>query len=144
MIDRRKIFFQLEQDASGYPPVATESLWAVPTKVSSEYVLDNIPFFEKVANIGDTVAVDEVDGRLWHRATVRRTDHSLLRVVGLNGSDPITVGKELEALGCAWELDAAHHLISVDVPPVALERVQALVGERAASGLVDYEEAILR
>lgn len=144
MIDRRKIFFQLEQDGSGYPPVATESLWAIPTEVCSEYVLDNIPFFEKVATIGDTVSVEELEGRLWHRATVRRTDHSLIRVVGLSGSAPVAVGKELEALGCAWELDATHHLISVDVPPAALDGVQAVVVERAASGAIDYEEAILR
>jgi len=144
MMERRKIFFHLDQDGSGYPPVATESVWAIPTEVPAEYVLDNIPFFESVATIGDRVAVDEMDGRLWYRATVRRTDHSLIRVVGLDGSDPAPVGRELEALGCAWELDAAHHLISIDVPPGVLDRVQAVVAERATSGAIDYEEAILR
>jgi hypothetical protein len=144
MIERRKIFFELEQDGSGYPPVATESLWAIPTDNPTEYILDNIPFFERVATIGDRVAVEELDGRLWHRATVQRSDHSLLRVAGLDGNDPAPVGKELEALGCSWELDAAHHLIAVDVPPGALDRVQAVVARRATSGTIDYEEAILR
>ena len=90
------------------------------------------------------MSVEELDGRLWHRATVRRTDHSLIRVVGLGGSAPVAVGKELEALGCTWELDATHHLISVDVPPAFFDAAQAVVVKRAASGAIDYEEAILR
>ena len=144
MTDRRKIFFQLARDESGYPPVATESLWAIPTGICSEYILDNIPFFQNVATIGDTVSVEELDGRLWYRATVRRTDRSLIRVVGLGGSAPVAVGKELEALGCAWELGATHHLISVDVPPASFDAAHAVVVKRAASGAIDYEEAILR
>jgi hypothetical protein len=143
MTNRRKVFFDLEQDGSGYPPVATESMWATPTEVPTEYVLDNIPFFERVATIGDTVRVEEVEGCFCYRETVKRTDHSLIRVVGADVADITQVGKELEGLGCSWELDSVHHLISVDVPPEALERAQALVAERAKSGKIDYEEAIL-
>jgi len=117
---------------------------AISTSNPSEYVLDNIPFFQRVATIGDTVTVEELDGRLWHRATVRRTDSSLIRVVGLDGSDPAIVGKELEALGCSWELDASHHLISIDVPSGLLDKVQGVVALHAKSGTIDYEEAILR
>lgn len=144
MNDRRKVFFELEQDASGYPPVATESLWAIHAETSMEYVLDNIPFFERVATIGDKVRGEEVAGRIWYRATTGRTSHSLIRVVGLDDNDPIDVGRELERMGCSWELDAAHHLIAVDVPREALDRVQTLLAQHAALGNIDYEEAILR
>jgi hypothetical protein len=144
MNERRKVFFDLELDESGYPPAATESLWAIPTENSVEYVLDNIPFFERVATIGDKIRVEEVAGRIWYRATICRTSHSLIRIVGLNGKDPIRVGRELEQMGCYWELDAAHHLIAVDVPREVLDRAQALLAQHATSGEIDYEEAILR
>ncbi len=144
MNDRRKVFFDLEQDESGYPPVATESLWAIPTEDFLEYVLDNIPFFERVATIGDRIRVEEVAGRIWYRATIGRTDHSLIRIVGLDDKDPISMGMELEQMGCSWELDAAHHLIAVDVPREVLDRAQILLAQHATSGEIDYEEAILR
>jgi hypothetical protein len=144
MNERRKVFFDLEQDESGYPPVATESLWAIPTEASTEYVLDNIPFFERVATIGDRIRVEEVAGRIWYRATIDRTSHSLIRVVGLDDKDPIHVGRELEQMGCSWELDAAHHLIAVDVPRGVLDRAQNLLAQHVVSGKIDYEEAILR
>ncbi|MEO5727236.1 MAG: DUF4265 domain-containing protein [Byssovorax sp.] len=144
MNKRRKVFFDLEQDESGYPPVATESLWAIPTENSMEYVLDNIPFFERVATIGDKIRVEEVAGRIWYRATIGRTSHSLIRIVGLDDKDPISVGRELEQMGCSWELDVAHHLIAVDVPHEVLDRARALLAQHAISGEIDYEEAILR
>jgi hypothetical protein len=138
------VFFELEQDESGYPPVATESLWAIGTEKPSEYIVDNIPFFERVATIGDKIFVEEVAGRLWYRATVSRTSHSLIRVVGLDDKDPTTMGMALEQMGCSWELDPAHHLIAVHVPREILVRAQALLAEHATLGEIDYEEAILR
>ncbi len=143
MNDKRKIFFDLVQH-DGYPPVATESLWATPTSISSEYVLDNIPFFGRTATIGDTVRVEEREGRLWYCATIKRTDRSLIRIVGLDGTDPTSIGDELRRLGCSWELDSPHHLIAVDVPPEALDDLQHTLAEHAKSGAIDYEEAILR
>lgn len=144
MSDRRRVFFELEQDESGYPPVATESLWAIGTQRPFEYIVDNIPFFERVATIGDTISVEDVAGRLWYRTTIARTSHSLIRVVGLDDEDPTTTGMALEQLGCSWELDAAHHLIAVHVPREVLVHAQALLAEHAARGEIDYEEAILR
>ena len=38
-----KIVFSLVPDEDGYPPVASESLWAVNV-ADDEYRLDNIPF----------------------------------------------------------------------------------------------------
>jgi Domain of unknown function (DUF4265) len=144
MSENRKVFFDLEQDESGYPPVTTESLWGISTEAATEYVLDNIPFFEREATIGDKIRVEEVAGRIWYRATISRTSHSLIRVVGLDDKDPISLGMDLEQMGCSWELDAAHHLIAVDVPPEVLVRVQTLLAQYATSGKIDYEEAILR
>jgi hypothetical protein len=93
-------------------------VWAIPTEMSMAYVLDTIPFFERVATIGDRIRVEEVAGRIWYRATIGRTSHSLIHVVGLDGKNPIGVGSELEKMGCPWELDATHHIIAVDVPGI--------------------------
>jgi len=42
--DRVKVYFDLEKDADGYPPVNSESMWAVPMG-EFRFRIDNIPFF---------------------------------------------------------------------------------------------------
>ena len=38
------VWFRLDQDEDGYPPVQTESVWAIPFGEGT-YILDNVPFF---------------------------------------------------------------------------------------------------
>jgi hypothetical protein len=68
-----RIHFQLEQDEDGYPPVVVESLWAESGENHNEYVIDNVPFFVRVATIGDTVRVREEDGNRWFESLVHRS-----------------------------------------------------------------------
>lgn len=68
-----RVHFQLEQDEDGYPPIAVESLWAEPSAQPNEYVIDNVPFFVRIATIGDTVRVREEDGNRWFDSLVHRS-----------------------------------------------------------------------
>lgn len=49
----------MEQGEDGYPPVAVEFLWAKPGAQLDEYVIDIVPFFIRIATVGDTVRVRE-------------------------------------------------------------------------------------
>ena len=145
MTDLVKIHFRLEQDDDGYPPVSTESLWAMPGPETGEYVIDNIPFFAHEVTIGDTVTVAEEDGLRWFDALVRRSSSSLLRAVFFVEAQMERVSQHLTALGCSVEYMKAYKLLAIDVPSnVKLASIQDYLGEEAAAGNLDYEEPILR
>jgi hypothetical protein len=139
----RKIFFELEQDEDGYPPAASESVWAIPL-VEDRYVIDNIPFFAREATLGDIVEVTEKDGTLYYKSTFKRSGNSLIRIVYLKETDPSVVRDKLKTFGCSSEWDETHHLIAVSVPPeVKLSDVQVFLQDGFEQGNWDYEEPIL-
>ena len=141
-----KLFFALEQDGDGYPPVAVESLWAVPAGQPHEYRLDNIPFFARQATDGDVVRASEGDGGvLWFERMVKPSGKSLLRVTFFQPTKVQEVRAALERIGCATEWDDAHCLVSVSVPlSIELKSVQSYLEDQAQAGYLDYEEALLR
>ena len=146
MIERVKLFFALEQDEDGYPPVAAESLWAIPTKQPHEYMLDNIPFFARQATSGDIVqAREEAGGNLWFERMVRSSGKSLLRVTFFQPNKVQDVRESLKRLGCSTEWDDTHRLVAVSVPPdIKIESIQSYLSEQAQAGCIDYEEPLLR
>jgi hypothetical protein len=59
-------------------------------------------------------------------------------------TDPQALRAHLESMGCETELDAAHTLIAVNLPPrAALAEIQAFLMAGEAAGQLGYEEAIL-
>ncbi|HEL5339990.1 TPA: DUF4265 domain-containing protein [Stenotrophomonas maltophilia] len=140
-----KVFFQLEPDADGYPPVSVESVWATPGKAEREYVIDNIPFFEAEAALGDTIHVQEREGQLWFDRVVSRSENSLIRIVFFDKSCVETVKSQLESLGCSTEYLRQYDLLAVNVPSSAnLADVQAYLRSEERAGRIDSEEPILR
>ncbi|NUQ74302.1 MAG: DUF4265 domain-containing protein [Polyangiaceae bacterium] len=122
----RKIVFHLEQDDEGFPPAATESLWARSTERNNEFVIENLPFFAREATLGDVVDVTEKDGSLYYRSTICRSGNSLIRIICYNGSEPLTLCKELEAMGCVTEYIEAYRMVAVNVSSGAkLDNVRA-------------------
>jgi hypothetical protein len=140
-----KVHFRLVQDEDGYPPAAVESVWAQPTTKPGEYVLDNVPFFAREATIGDVVLVRDEDGHLWFDKVVRRSQNSLVRVVFFDRTCVERVNERLVSLGCSTEYITAHNLLAVSIPDtVSLRDVQGYLQSEAGSGILDYEEPILR
>ena len=140
-----KIHFHLEQDEEDYPPVSTESLWAIPDPKTGEYVIDNIPFFASKATLGDTVTAAEEDGLLWFDALVHRSSNSLLRAVFFVEAHMERVSQHLAALGCSVEYMKTYKLLAINVPGnVELTSIQDYLGGEAVAGNLDYEEPILR
>ncbi len=144
MMGYRKIFFHLERDVDGFPPVAAEGVWARPTEAGL-YVVDNIPFFARAATLGDTVAVETEGGRLWYRTTVQASANSLLQVLTLTSGSVEEVVTLLRRLGCSLERDATGQLLAVNVPPeTPLPIVLTHLSVLASGELVAYEAVLLR
>ena len=139
----KKLFFRLEPDEDGYPPVSAESVWAEEQE-PGRLVLDNIPFFATQATLGDVVDAVVEDGVLTYKTTVRHCGNSLIRIVCYKGTDPAEVRRQIEVLGCSSELDSHHSLISVNIPTnIDLKVVQAFLRQGAVEDKWDYEEPLL-
>ena len=145
MGDSVKIHFQLQQDEDGYPPVAAESIWALPGSHANEYVVDNVPFFERDATLGDVILARKEDGNLWFEKVARRSENSLIRITFFDRGVVEEVCKSLAALGCVTEALKQYNLVAVSIPAnIDLSDVQAYLQAQARAGALDYEEAILR
>lgn len=140
-----RIHFQLQQDQDGYPPVAVESIWATPGDAPNIFVLDNIPFFAGQATVGDVVKARKEDGRYWFDHAVAKSGNSLIRVVFFNPNGADEVKAWLVSGGCAAEYLQAHNLMAVNIPvETDLASIQQYLDAKAAEGVLDYEEPILR
>ena len=142
-----KVYFRLEPDVDGYPPVSVESVWARSSGADGEYVLDNVPFFEKAATLGDTIHAQETDGVLWFDRLVSRSQNSLLRAVFFqpHGEAESEICRQLESLGCQVERWKNHHLLAISVPAqISLTMIQEYLHRQSEAGTLDYEEPILR
>lgn len=140
---RRRIFFTLEQDDEGYPPVGEESVWA-SKRDDGRFTIDNIPFFATAATLGDVVEAEEDEGVLRYKTTVQHSGNSLIRVLCHKHADPKSAQEELEGLGCQTELLSEYRLIAVNVPPeVRLGDVQKLLARHREEGEWGYEEPLL-
>jgi len=136
-----KIYFEIEQDDDGYPPVAVESVWAAPE--AGAYRIANIPFFSDDATIGDIVSCVEEEGKLWFDEVIRESGNSLIWVIlfEAGGSDVV---KDLENAGCEVERYNAQQL-AISVPEnVPLETVQNYLSIREDNEDLEFAEPILR
>jgi hypothetical protein len=140
-----KVFFEIVQDEDGYPDCTVESVWAMSTDVPGEYIIDNIPFYARVATCGDIVRVRvDAEGVRWFESVVREAECSLMRVIVRDEANLPGVIEALQNLGCEVER-ARGCFFAVSIPfAVELEKVQAWLAEREGGGMLYYEEPILR
>ena len=140
---RERLVLRLERDEDGYPPVDLERIWIEQIDENTAKV-DNIPFFSKEVALGDVVRFEKFGEELRYVSTVRRSGNSLVRVVYYPPADPTELRRCIEELGCETELDAAHTLIAVSVPPGEhIKSLQAFLEASESKGESGYEEAIL-
>lgn len=79
--DYVRVRFHLLQDDDGWPPVASEGLWALP--LGGNLVrLDNIPWFPRNVASGDTIRTrTDSDGVLWATDKVEWSGNCTIRVI---------------------------------------------------------------
>jgi hypothetical protein len=140
----KKISFELEQDADGYPPDRWESLWGYETE-DGYYCIDNIPFYAKGVSSGDVVAVVPKEGQLQFERVVRPSANSVVRLYVSDVSDMQATRDSFRELGCESELHSNPKFIAVEVPgTVAADPVDELLEAGAKSGRWEYEWGVLR
>lgn len=143
--DLVKIFFHLEQDEDGYPPVATESLWAKKVP-GGGYQLDNVPFYAKGVSWNDIVEAEpDEDGALNYKKVIRQAGHSTIRVIVFDAAEVSPLRKELEKLGCDSEQDYVPQLMSVDIPPAeGIRNIWSLLEQGLSGDRLEYENACIQ
>jgi hypothetical protein len=137
-----KVFFRLEPDEDGYPPVEVESLWGLRRSKGVE--LDNIPFYARGVALGDVVAVKaDPDGVLWFDGLVRASGHSTIRLWFAREDDVQSTCAELRTFGCSYEGDLPR-LVAIDIPPnVPYDSIREYLDRQEAASVFEYEEACL-
>jgi hypothetical protein len=141
--DWTKVVFKLEQDDEGYPPAASESVWAKQIG-DNRYRIENIPFFARNVSFGDVVETTDDHGRLMVTRRVDQSNHSTIRVMLKRVDDVSSLRQVLRETGCDSELSHLPRLIAVDIPPrVELEKVRGILNRGVSEGLWDYEESAL-
>jgi hypothetical protein len=140
----KKIVFELEQDADGYPPDKWESLWGYE-KENGYYCIDNIPFYAKGISSGDVVAVVPTEGRLQFERVVHPSGNSVVRLYVSDVSDMQATRDSFRELGCESELHSNPKFVAVEIPSaVTAYPVDELLEAGAKSGRWEYEWGVLR
>lgn len=137
-----------DPEVRGWPPVATERLWATPLE-GNRFRIENIPFFAKGLSFGDIVTgpSDKVaaDGSITFREVAERGGHSTYRVMvtGELGSDRHNAYhlllSKLRDLGATTEIANAR-LFAIDVSPsVVCGAIYDVLALGAEEGIWDFE-----
>ena len=139
-----RIIIPLEVDEDGYPPFASERIWASET-ADGLYSVDNIPFYARRIALGDLVAVERVDDAIYFRNVVQPSENSTVRVVFLDKGQKCSFENGLRAIDCDWEGDQDRGLLAINVPSAAHHRaLMGLIERCGGEESVDYEESALR
>ncbi|WP_083921587.1 DUF4265 domain-containing protein [Actinopolyspora halophila] len=113
-----KIVVPLTQDADGYPPISSESLWAEPTESCVGYSVANIPFFAPVLSCGAIVrAVPDEQGGLVFDGVIAGGGHSTVRIIFFDENSVESFKNSMKRFGCDYEVGHKETFLSVDVPP---------------------------
>ncbi|HEX4832600.1 MAG TPA: DUF4265 domain-containing protein [Trebonia sp.] len=143
-----KVVFELPRDGDGWPPVASEGLWAV--QVGPDVArLDNTPFFALRVAFGDLVRIHPAaDGQLWAGDVLQPSGHCTIRVIpfpdGPLGSSRQRVLDAFAPLGVTCEGAEQFGLVALDVPPEAdLPAVRRLLRDGERGSWWEYDEGCI-
>ena len=146
--DHVRVRFQLRQDDDGWPPVASEGLWAVP--LGGDVVrLDNIPWFARDVASGDTFRTStDRDGVLWVTDKVAWSGNCTVRVIpfpeGALAGSRQAVLDAFASLGVDGEGLQQYGIVALNVPPDAdLGAVKRLLRQGVEDDWWDYEEGCI-
>jgi hypothetical protein len=140
-----RVVFRLDHDEDGWPPTATERLWATPVGDGMAKI-DNVPFFVRNLAWGDVVqTVPGPGGALWATARISWSGRCTIRVIPFS-KGPLAGSHQavLDAfapLGVGGEGVESYGIVALDVPSDAdLPAVARLLRRGARDGWWDYEE----
>ena len=140
-----KIGFELQRDKDGYPPSTRETLWAIPCEQTGFYRIDSIPFYVKGISSEDVVLAEPQHGQLKFIQLIQPSANSVVRIYVADAPDVQAARASFCALGCESEQSHIPKLFALEIPgSAAIEPVDTLLEEGAASGRWEYEEGVMR
>lgn len=138
-----KVVFPIEQDSSGFPPVAREGIW-VSAQEPWIGTIDSIPFFVRTATFGDKVRFKAADDEFVFDEVLERSPNALLRVLCYSSVDPLELQRTIRMYGADTEFSKDFDLVAVSVPPGGdLAGLRAYLAAAENNDELGYEEAIL-
>jgi hypothetical protein len=143
-----KVVFDLPQDDDGWPPAASEGLWAVPVAPDVAR-LENTPFFVRGVAAGDLIRIHrEADGQWRAGERLRWSGHCTIRVIVLRrgplGGSRQRVLDMFAPLGVTGEGIERFAMVALDVPPATdIAAVKRLLREGERHGWWGYEEGCI-
>jgi hypothetical protein len=149
MTDHVRVYFAVEQDAEGWPPVTVERMWATPTRKDNVVVLDNIPFFVRGFACFDVVAVtQDDDGALWADKTIKWSGNCTIRVIPFRSGplhgDRQAVLDTFKPFGVDGEGVEQYGIVALNVPGDAdLVAVKRLLREGEEDNRWAWEEGCI-
>jgi hypothetical protein len=142
-----RVSFSLEQQ-DGWPPFASEGLWAKPLG-DDTYRVDNTPWFARNVAADDIVeARAGSDGVLWAISKIEWSGRLTIRVLvardGPLDGDMAAVIESFRPLGVTGEGMGQYRLVALDIPPdTDLAAVKALLDAGVADGRWHFEEGCI-
>ena len=143
-----KVVFDLARDDDGWPPAASEGLWAIT--VGPDVVrLDNTPFFVRGVAAGDLIQVRrEAGSQLRAAARLQWSGHCTIRIIvfrdGPLGGSRQQVLDMFSLLGATGEGIEQYAMVALDIPPRAqLTAIKRLLLQGERDGWWEYEEGCI-
>jgi hypothetical protein len=144
-----KVGFRLEQDEDGWPPAASEGLWAAPIG-DDAYLIDSTPWFARNVAAGDVfLAKPDADGRRWAGERLYSLGNCTIRIIPfkdgpLAGSQQAVLDLfvPLGASGAGFGSDL--DLVALTIPPQAdLAEIKRILQRGEVDGSWTYEESCI-
>lgn len=141
------VIFPLQQDGSGYPPFATERVWA-ENLGENKYKIKNTPFYAKGVSADDIVSVIEKEGALFFDKLLTESGNSTVRIIFFKdkSTEQEIQGllKQLTDLGSDWEEDNTKLLYAINIPKnVDYQKIIGVLNNSAYADKFEYEESVV-
>jgi hypothetical protein len=138
-----RVFFPLEQDENGYPPVTCEMIWCLPA--TGSYVVDNIPFYARDISLGDEVQTELRDGELWFVGLATPSKNTTVRGFARNGIFAPLLIPQLQAFGGVTEKMEGSDLVAISFSPSSdIAGALDYLDRETKVGNVAFEESSVR
>lgn len=142
---RVKLYFELPEEESGYPPDRVESLWAEQIGPRN-FKIDNIPIYVRGIGSGDIVAADrDNEGQFHFKELLRSSGNSVFRLYVFDEKEVLSLRRTLRNLGYESEQSHVPNLVAVEIPAnKPIQPFLDLIVKQAGEKRLEYQEAALR
>ena len=138
------VFFHVEQDKNGNPPITREEVWCIH-KDGDRYIVDNIPFYARDISMGDEINTEIRNGERWFQAVTAPSKNTTVRVYARNPMTASTLLPLIHSFGGLTEKMEDSPLIAINFPPSAdIAAAMEYLDRESEAGNLAFEESSVR